>query len=62
MNLQVTNEIRELTAAELDAVSGGVTAQDVTFNLFVVGMTAFALSAVATAVGAILDAIWDIFD
>ena len=28
MNLQVTNEIRELTAAELDAVSGGYNPDD----------------------------------
>jgi hypothetical protein len=59
MNVQQTTEIRELTAAELDAVSGGVTAYDVTFMGFVGGMTLFAWSAVTTVITAIWDAIFD---
>ncbi len=58
MNLQVTNEIRELTAAELDFVSGGVTAHEVGFGV-VVGWTAGVLAmAVSVAIGAIWDAIF----
>ena len=59
MNVQHTDEIRELTAAELDFVSGGVTAQDVGFGV-VVGWVA---GVVALGVSVGLAAIWDaIFD
>jgi len=41
MNLQVTNEIRELTADELDAVAGGTSLTDDSSILLVMGIGAW---------------------
>ena len=59
MNVQQTDEIRELTAAELDFVSGGVTAHDVGFGVVVGWLAGVAALAVSTAITAIWDAIFD---
>lgn len=55
MNAQQTNEIRELTAAELDAVSGGVSDWS-TFEMVLFS------SAAGVIVGGIVGWIVDLFD
>jgi hypothetical protein len=59
MSVQETSEIRELTADELDFVSGGVTAHDVGFGIVVGWLAGVAAMAVGVALGAIWDAIFD---
>jgi hypothetical protein len=54
MNAQLTSEIRELTAAELDAVSGGSDATDIGYFFVVAGFT----SMVGLTVGKLLDLIF----
>ena len=57
MNMQQTDEIRELTAAELDFVSGGVSAHDVVLALWSDGWPA-GRAGVSVAISAIWDAIF----
>jgi hypothetical protein len=54
MNLQVTNEIRELTADELDAVAGGASLTDDSSILLVMGIGAW----VGGCIGYLLDCIF----
>jgi hypothetical protein len=59
MSVQETSEIRELTADELDFVSGGVTGHDVGFGFVVAWVTGVVAMGVSVALGAIWDAIFD---
>ena len=54
MSVQPTNEIRDLTADELNAVSGGVAATDVGYFIVVAGFAGM----VALTIGALWDVIF----
>ena len=55
MSVQPTNEIRDLTADELNAVSGGVAATDIGYFIVVAGFAGM----VALTIGALWDVIFD---
>jgi hypothetical protein len=58
MNAQQTTGVRELTAQELDQVTGGMSADTWEFT-WIVGASAMAAATISAVIGTILDWIFD---